>query len=158
MILIPEGFMLPQTMSQEPSTQTITIPSKNNASMNSNPPQSTPPADADDPPAPESQQPPTPDQDSEPPLNLSRTPSQSSHNTSSTQSTIDSTLKITPAEESWSAATTNDLMNFEQYKERHAQAAHWKACKLDLKRHVARIKDHATARKFEMEIKVIGRR
>jgi DNA polymerase III gamma/tau subunit len=157
MILIPEGFMLLQTMSQKPSAQTITNPSKNNAPMNSNPPQSTPPADANDPPAPESQHPPAPDQDSEP-LNLSRTPSQSSHNTSSTHSTIDSTLKITPAEESWSTATTNDLMNFEQYKERHAQAAHWKACKLDLKRHVARMKDHATARKFEMEIKVIGRR
>lgn len=148
--------MLPQTMSQDPTTQTITIPSENNAPMNPNPPQSTPPADANDPPTPESQQPPTPEQD---PLNLSRTPSQSSHNTSSTHSTIDSALKVTaPVEESWSAATTNDLMNFEQYKERHAQAAHWKACKLDLKRHVARIKDHATARKFEMEIKVIGRR
>jgi hypothetical protein len=157
MILIPEGFMLSQTMSQEPSTQTITIPSENNAPMNSNPPQSTPPADANEPP-PESKQPPLPEQDPEPPLNLSRTPSQSSQNTSSTHSTIDSALKVTPAEESWSAATTNDLMNFEQYKERHAQAAHWKACKLDLKRHVAKIKDHATARKFEMEIKVIGRR
>ena len=147
-------------MSQEPSTQTITSPSENNAPMNSNlPSQPIPSADANDTPNTEFPQPPTAEPDCESPI--SRTASQSSHNTSSTHSTIDASLKVTaPTDESWSAATTDDLMNlnFEQFKERHAQAARWKACKLDLKKYVARIKDNATARKFETEIKVIGRR
>jgi hypothetical protein len=87
---------------------------------------------------------------------ITRTPSQSSNPSSNV--TIDSSEKITAREDTWSADTTNDLLNYEQYKEKYAQAKHWKACKLDLKKHVARVKNEAAARKFEMDIKVIGRR
>jgi hypothetical protein len=77
-------------------------------------------------------------------------------------STIDSTTKVTildPAitQISWCADIESDLLNVEEFKIKSAQAKHWKTYKNELKKYVAYIRNDAVAKKFELDIKVIGR-
>lgn len=76
---------------------------------------------------------------------------------------MDSAQKITSIEpaiqqDTWSADTETDLLNIEEFKLKSAQAKHWKKFKNDLKKHVAKMKGDVISKKFEIEIKVIGRK
>ena len=55
------------------------------------------------------------------------------------------------------ASTESDLMNIDEFKEKMARAKLWRGVKMDLKAYVAKVRDEGVSRKFEVEIKVIGR-
>jgi len=57
----------------------------------------------------------------------------------------------------WVSDTENALANPEEYKAKLAGQQHWRECKNELKRYLAMVKSDAVARKFEIDIKVIGR-
>lgn len=59
--------------------------------------------------------------------------------------------------DTWRADTETDLLNIEEYKLKCARAKHWKDFKNDLKKYVAKDRNEAAARKFEIDIKFIGR-
>ena len=91
---------------------------------------------------------------------LTRPRSQSTRSSNSTNGTrtIDSSHKITLTEpliqkDTWSADTQTALLNLDEYK----AAKHWKELKNDLKKYVAKMKSDAISKKFEIDIKIIGR-
>ena len=103
----------------------------------------------------------TPDPSEGPVIARTRSVSSCPSNSTSTH-TIDSAQKITLLEpiiqqDTWRADTETDLLNIDEFKEKCARAKHWKDFKKDLKKHVAKMKSDAISKKFEMEIKVIGR-
>jgi hypothetical protein len=61
------------------------------------------------------------------------------------------------AQDTWSADTESDLLNIEEFKEKSACARHWKEFKMGLKEYVAHARSESVAKKFEIEIKNIGR-
>jgi hypothetical protein len=61
------------------------------------------------------------------------------------------------SQDSWSADTQSDLLNIAEFKEKSACVKHWKECKMELKRYVAQVKNDAVAKKFELQVKAIGR-
>src|ERR1700685_618084 len=94
---------------------------------------------------------------------IRRTRSTSSPTRSSASThTVDSSQKITlmehvVAQDTWSANTQSDLLNIDEFKEKTACAKHWKDFKNGLKEYVAQVRSDSVAKKFEIEIKNIGR-
>ena|SRR5947207_8928103 len=75
---------------------------------------------------------------------------------------IDSAQQITLIEtiieqDTWGADIEIELLNIDEFKQKSARAKHWKEVKQGLKKYVAKKKSDAISKKFEMEIKVIGR-
>ena len=60
-------------------------------------------------------------------------------------------------QDTWSEDTEIDLLNINEFKEKCARAKHWKDFKTELKKYVAKMKSDTISKKFEIEIKVIGR-
>jgi len=60
-------------------------------------------------------------------------------------------------QDTWSADTQSDLLNIDEFKEKSACAKHWKDFKNGLKEYVAQVRSDSVAKKFEIEIKNIGR-
>jgi len=65
-------------------------------------------------------------------------------------------IQILPAGD-WVTDTENALANPEEYKAKIAGQQHWRERKNELKRYLAIVKSDAVARKFEIDIKVIGK-
>ena len=59
--------------------------------------------------------------------------------------------------DTWSADTQSDLLNIDEFKEKSACAKYWRDFKNELKEYVAQVKSVSVAKKFEIEIKNIGR-
>ena len=57
----------------------------------------------------------------------------------------------------WLISTETDLLNIEEFKERMARARHWRERKIELRGLVAKLRSEGISRKFEIEIKGIGR-
>jgi hypothetical protein len=92
-----------------------------------------------------------------------RSTSQCPSTSATSTETIDSSQKITivetlPLQDNWGLDTEIDLLDIEEFKEKTARAKHWKEFKNDLKAYVASVRSDAVSKKFEVEIKVIGRR
>ena len=60
-------------------------------------------------------------------------------------------------QDTWSADTQSDLLNIEEFKERTTCSKHWKDFKMGLKEYVTHVRSESVAKKFEIEIKNIGR-
>jgi hypothetical protein len=91
-----------------------------------------------------------------------RSASQCPSTSAASTETVDSSQKITivetlPSQDNWGLDTETDLLNIEEFKEKTARAKHWKEFKNNLKAYVASVQSDAVSRKFEIEIKVIGR-
>lgn len=59
--------------------------------------------------------------------------------------------------EDWLTSTESDLLNIDEFKERMARAKHWRERKIELRGLVARLRSEGISRKFEIDIKGIGR-
>ena len=107
--------------------------------------------------------PPPTEASSPPPLAPQNPPSGSLCPSSSSASThtVDSSKKLTlldqAIQDDWTTSTESDLLNIEEFKERMARAKLWRDVKKELKAYVAKVKSENISRKFEVEIKVIGR-
>ena len=92
-----------------------------------------------------------------------RSTSQCPSTSATSTETVDSSQKITivetpPPQDNWGLDTEIDLLDIEEFKEKTARAKHWKEFKNDLKAYVASVRSDAVSKKFEVEVKVIGRR
>ena len=92
-----------------------------------------------------------------------RSASQCPSTSAASTETVDSSQKITiveapPLQDNWGLDTETDLLDIEEFKEKTVRAKHWKEFKNDLKAYVASVRSDAVSKKFEIEIKVIGRR
>jgi hypothetical protein len=91
-----------------------------------------------------------------------RSASQCPSTSAASTETADSSQKITileipPSQDNWGLDTESDLLDIEEFKEKTIRAKHWKEFKNDLKAYVASVRSDAVSKKFEIEIKVIGR-
>jgi hypothetical protein len=91
-----------------------------------------------------------------------RSASQCPSTSATSTETIDSSQKFTivetlPPQDNWGLDTETDLLDIEEFKEKTARAKRWREFKNDLKAYVASVRSDAVSKKFEIEIKVIGR-